>query len=419
MKGRTLARGRVAAEPASGGAGMTEGEVRRALRVATAAYVLGWSAHTTFVFFLAPVALRAAGAGGYDAWVFSGTAIATMLVVLPAGWLADKHPRRRILRVSLGLFALSYVPLLGPPTLGGVLLATAFTGTGLAFLFVSFTSYVADLLSQKEASNAYGTSSALAILAGALGPFLASLVFRVAPTEVMALHANALLFAVGALAGVLLTLTLPHARLPPTAASAAAPPAASTDFRAALPVVLLYLLMGAGYGMMLPYFAVYFLDHVRLAPATWGLLLAAATLMGALGSVLAGRLGNRWPLGTIVGSQVFHVLGAAAFLLPLGGLALGLVYVARNVAATAVAPVASAITMARARPAARARSQGYASLAWNVGWAIGAAAGGVLLLRLGGALFPLAALLGLAGALVLAVLMRGGAAESTPSLRTG
>ena len=386
---------------------------RRALALATAAYVLGMTAHTTFIFYLAPVALRAADAAGRDAWVFSGTAVATMLAVLPAGRLSDVHPRRRMLRVGMGLLALSYVPLLGPPSLSGVLLATGLTGTGLAFLFVSFTSYVADLLTHAEASSAYGVSGALAILASAAGPFLASLVFRAAPDPVDAIHVNAALFGAGALVGLALTFALPSARA--TAGPGETADAWQGDARAAAPFVLLYVLMGAGYGMMLPYFAVYFLDDVRLAPETWGLLLAASTVAGALGSVAAGRMGRGRPHLTVVGSQLLHALACLAFLAPLSGLVLGVVYVVRNLFATSVAPVANALLMARARPAARGRAQAYASLAWNLGWAGGAAVGGVLLGRLGGALFPFAALLGLAGAGLAALALRRAPSATAPA----
>jgi predicted MFS family arabinose efflux permease len=391
----------VAAPPSSAGA-------RRALALATAAYVLGMTAHTTFIFYLAPVGLRVAGVLGRDAWVFSGTAVATMLAVLPAGRLADALPRRRVLRVGLGLLALSYAPLLVAPTFPGILLATAFSGTGLAFLFVSFTSYVADLLSRGEVSSAYGVSGALAILAGALGPFVGSLLFRAAPDELLALRLNAALFGAGALAGLLLTFLLPAVRAPGKAREAGKD---GSDARAALPVVWMYLLMGAGYGMMLPYFAVYFLDALRLSPGTWGLLLAASTLAGAVGSVAAGRLGRGHPHLTLLGGQAVHAFACLAFLLPAGAALLGLAYVVRNLFATGVAPVANALLAVRARPAGRARAQAYASLAWNLGWALGAVAGGVLLGVLGGALFPLAALLGLAGAALGVLALRRGAAR--------
>lgn len=372
-------------------------EVRRALRRATAAYVLGTMAHITFIFYLAPIALRSAGIVGRDAWVFSGTAVAMMLTVLPAGWLADRFPRRAVLRAGLAFLGLSYVPLLVPVSFPGILLSTALTGIGLALLFVSFNAYVADLLARAQVSVAFGTTGALSILASALGPFVAALVFRFAPGEAIALRANAALFVLGALVGILLTFGLPKARHDGAGASPAQEAGWRGDARTVAPIALLYVLMGAGYGMILPYFVVFFLDHVGLADDVWGLVLAAATLASALGSLLAGRLGRERPATVAVASQALHAGFACAFLLPLAAPLLAAAYVTRHFLSTGVAPIVNAVLMARVRPEARARAQGFASFAWNAGWSCGAAAGGILLARLGGAVFALGAGLALAG----------------------
>src|SRR5436309_497635 len=100
----------------------------------------------TFAYYLAPIALREIGVRDHAAWVFSGLAVAMMLTVLPAGWLADRVPRRRVFAAGLVLQALVMVPLLIQPTLSGILLGTALTGIGLGLSLVSFNSYVADLL---------------------------------------------------------------------------------------------------------------------------------------------------------------------------------------------------------------------------------------------------------------------------------
>jgi predicted MFS family arabinose efflux permease len=134
-----------------------------------------------------------------------------------------------------------------------------------------------------------------------------------------------------------------------------------------------------------------------------------------VGSVAAGRLGRASPHLTLLGSQALHALACLAFLLPVGAGALGAAYVVRNAFATGVAPVANALLAHRARPAGRARAQAYASLAWNLGWATGAAAGGILLGHLAGALFPLAALLGVAGSALGILALTRGAASPSPS----
>lgn len=384
---------------------------RRALVRATAAYVLGWSAHTTFLFHLAPIALRLAGAAERDPWVFAGTAVASTLAALPVGWLADRVPRRRVLRAGLLLLAASYVPLVAlPPSLAGTLAATLLTGTGLSAIFVSFNSYVADLLSSERTGRAYGTTGALSVLAAALGPFVAAGVFALAGAPPVALRVAALLFLAGALAGAALTFRLPAAR----AGSDSAPAAADAkgvlraDGGTILPVVLVYVVQGAGYGATVPYFAVFFLDHVRLDAAAWGVVLGAGTVASALGSLAAGRLSARLPPEWLtVAPQAALLAATLAFLWPLPALALAAAFVARHLFATTVAPTLSMVLMSRVRPAHRARSQAWASLGWNVGWASGASVGGALLARLDGGLFPAGAALGLAGVAAGMALLRG------------
>lgn len=395
-------------------AAATERDSRRALALATTAYVLGWTAHTTFIFYLAPIALRLGDAAGRDAWIFSGTAVASIVASLPVGRLADRVPRRRVMRAGLALLGLAYVPLvLLPPSFGATLAATLITGTGLSALFVAFNSYVPDLLAAgRGMGTAYGRASALSVLASALGPLVAAGVFGLVGAEAPALRANALLFALAAGAGALLTLTLPSVahRRPRGPERAGALGVWRTERGAVLLTTLLYLTLGVGFGATTPYFAVYFLDEVHMAEETWGLVLAAATVASALGAVAVGRLASVVaPRALLVAPQVAHLAAAVPFLLPLAPITLGAAFVLRHAFSATTAPVLNALLMPQVDANARGRVQSWGSLAWNVGWATGAAAGGPLLARLHGGLFPTGALLCLLGATVALLIARPGA----------
>lgn len=377
---------------------------RRALLLATTAYVVGQSAHTTFMYDLVPLATRASGLERFDAWLFSGIAVAMGLAVVPAGRLADRVPRRRVLRAGLALLGLAYAALLLPPSLPAFLAGTAATGVGLALSFVSFNSYVADLLAGPQRGAAYGRTVALSVLAGAAGPVLAALVLRVVGDGLPGIRVCAALFGMVTLAALALTWGLPSARQPRE-------PARRADRKAVMPVMVLYVLMGAGYGMTAPYFAVYFLDHAGLGGEAWGYALGAGTALAAVGSFLAGRVAARTePRLVAVAGQAGLLAASLLFLLPAGLLhAAG--YLGRSLFASTTAPVVTAALMARVRDDVRAESHGYSSLAWNAGWACGALAGGVLLATLGGALFPLGAVLAFAGVASGVLLMRRQGAE--------
>lgn len=387
--------------------GPAEATTRRSLAIATAANVLGLTAHATYMYYLAPIALRAGGILGRDAWLFSGVAVAMGLCVIPAGRLVDRIPRRYGIRAGLLLMAASYLALLPAPSFTLLMLGTFASGAGLALLFVAFQSYVADLLSERERSRAYGRAGAVGILATAAGPFLAALLLRAADDDIMGLRANAALFGLAGLAGIALTLALPSVR------ADRAEPEARGSWRemlgAAFPVALVYLFMGAGYGMTAPYFTVYFLDEIGFANDAWGYLLAAGTLAAAVGSLLAGNLGRRGDFKMVaLAGQAGLFLSCLLFAFPVGILVLGLAFLGRSLFSSTTAPGMGAVLMGRARPGRRAEAQAYVSLAWNVGWAAGAGIGGALLAAKGGAAFVLGAAFSLAGvALGIAFLRRG------------
>lgn len=376
----------------------------RSLAVAIAANVLGLTAHSTYMYYLAPIALREGGFDA-DALIFSLVAVSMGLAVVPAGRLADRIPRRYVMRIGLALLGLAYVGVVLPPSREAVVAGTVATGVGLALLFVSFQSYVADLLHASRRGVAYGRAGALGVLASAAGPFFAAVVFRGVDDPRLALQVNGALFALAAFAGILLTLALPSVRAPAPKERGRWREAA----RAAAPAAVVYLFMGAGYGMTAPYFTVYFLDHLRYASEHWGYLLAMGTVMSAVGSILAGRLGRRVePMRVALLGMAGLLASSVLFALPLPALLFAAGFLGRSLFSTTVGPVISASVMARAHPNRRAEAQSYSSLAWNAGWAVGGAVGGALLLRLGGALFPLGGALALAGvALGMLVLTRG------------
>ncbi|MEA3199884.1 MAG: Transrane secretion effector [Thermoplasmata archaeon] len=381
-------------------------EAKRALAFATAAYVLGIIAQGTWLFDLAPLNLRAVGVVGADAWVFAASALSTMVCVVPAGLLADRVPRRHVMRAGLALLAVSYAPLLAPPSLATTVLTSALSGAGLALLATSFNSYVADLLHGASMAKGYGATGALSVLASALGPLAAAQLFASAPDLATGLRWNALLFAAVALTGAALTWPLPTAR-PPTSRARLA----GSRFRldgAIVPVAALYVFAGFSFGITTPYFAVRFLD-LGTTPDQWGLALGLATAAGALGFWLAGRLAARWPAGPLlVASQALAALALLPFLWTNALAPLLVGFVLRYVFASAIAPLANTMMMGRVDPGGRGFAQGFASMTWNAGWSAGALAGGPLLSSWGGALFPAGAAVAVAGALVaLALASRG------------
>lgn len=377
--------------------------VRRAswaVPVAMAAYVLGWAAHMTLPYYLAPIELRLAGAQGLDLWVFAAVSLASMAAVLPAGRLADRYPRRRVMRAGYAMLALSYLPLLWPtPSFWAPLLGAALAGAGLVAVVVAFNAYIADLTHSGGISTAYGRTSALSTLAGAIGPFAAAGVFRLVGDDLLALRMSAVVFGLAGVAAFLLTFLLPPAPSPSAPLGHGLRDAWRRERGTIRPVAWMYVVMGAGFGMTFPYFAVHFLDELATPNAQWGVLLGIGTVASALGAMAAGRLATRWPklLVTLL-PQALVFLALLAFLFPLPFLVLAGAFVARSLLSNTLAPVVNGEMMTRVAPGSRARVQAWASLAWNAGWTAGSIGGGLLFARLHGAVFPLGAAIALLGA---------------------
>lgn len=378
---------------------------RRTLALATAAYVLGVTAQNTWLFYFVPVALRAAGLEGREAWGFAASALATMIAVVPAGKLTDKIPRRRAMRIGLGLLALSYLPiLLAPPSLGATVLASLLSGTGLAFLAVSFNSYVADLLAKEDMSSAYGATAAVSVLASATGPLAAAGFISLAGSVALGLRVNGAIFLVASLVGAAITLLLPHVASPTSRATLAG---GHPRPKRVLPVAILYVFLGLSFGITTPYYGVYFLGPLGIDSGTWGLVLAFGTAASAAGLFLAGMAGRRAsPRVLLVVGQALAALVVLPFLFASTGALLDGAYVARMLFASTLAPLANALLMGDVDPGARATAQGYTSMAWNAAWTVGALGGGYALGTLGGALFPLGGLLAVVGCGVFLVLLR-------------
>jgi predicted MFS family arabinose efflux permease len=215
----------------------------------------------------------------------------------------------------------------------------------------------------------------------------------------VALRVNAIVFGLAAVAALLLTFLLPPAPAPEAPLGHGLRDAWRRERGTIRPVAWMYVVMGVGFGMTFPYFAVHFLDELATPNAQWGVLLGVGTVLSALGAMAAGRLATRAsPLAVTLAPQAAVFVALLAFLFPLPFVVLAGAFLARSLLSNTLAPVVNGEMMTRVAPGRRARVQAWASLAWNAGWSVGSIGGGLLFARLHGAVFPLGAGIALAGA---------------------
>jgi predicted MFS family arabinose efflux permease len=166
-----------------------------------------------------------------------------------------------------------------------------------------------------------------------------------------------------------------------------------------LPIGINSLLIGAGAGLVIPFFNLYFATRFGCSSAQIGWFFSVAQLTTAaaalLGPALAGRFGK---LRTAVASELLSL----PFLVTLGaekrlGVAVASFW-ARATLMQASSPLQNAFVMETLPPRLRARATSINNTVWNMGWAVSASVSGLLIERFGYAVpyYVTAALYGIA-----------------------
>lgn len=396
----------------------------RALLLPTVSFVLGVTTLNTFLFFLVPAYTRAHDLHTVELWAYTVNAVASMAMAIPAGRLVDAIPRRQGMRLGWALQAAGALMLVvappGPwPLLGGC----ALVGFGLCLGFVAFQSYVADVLLGAALANGYGVTSALSVLGSAAGPLAGAAVIAAVPGEAGGVQAVAVMVGGLSIAAMVLTYLLASAR---TAASGpGAPPRfglgiaalqafdprpgtagrrryAARERRYLFAYAAASALLGLGFGLTVPWMGPHLLDHHALPSPVWGSLLGWSTALGALaiylGGLLAGRTRHIFRLSLLQNAAAAVALVVFAFA-PTAGLA-ALAFVGRQFFGSVTSPILNTGLMREVGEETRGRAFGVMNFAWNLPWAVGAAAGGPALDRLGGIVFAAGALFLVGGPLV-------------------
>lgn len=373
---------------------------RWGLVISTLAYILGMAAQTTFVFFLVPTYAAENALGDAQTLAYVVNALAATAVGIAAGRLADRVPRRRVMRLGWSLEAAGALVLaLGPVGTWSLGIGSALVGVGLSYGFVGFQSYVADLHGSEGLARAYGVTGALAVLGGAAGPFLAGRVLAAS-----GMGAAAYSVAVMGVLAFLLTLPLRRARRhehpPPVgprvgfaaAALFAFDPRGSlrgTGGGDATAYLVAFAILGLGYGLTAPWMGPHLLEAHALAPDALGTLVAIATLAGAIGIFVAGRLGERRDraLGLALAANALLAITLVGFAFAPTLQVAALLFVGRHLVGNATGPILHAGIVRATPPERRGRALGATNLAWNLPWAAGALAGGAMLTRAGAEVF--------------------------------
>jgi MFS family permease len=233
-----------------------------------------------------------------DPWMLGLVGLAqvapAMVLMLPAGNVADRYPRRNVAMIAYVLTALSALGLAAVSWLGlpvelvyGLL---ALSGVGRAFAGPSTNSLLAQLLTPKEFQNAYAwllSSGQVASISGpALGGILIALTGAATPSYLIA--------AVGHVVFILTLLMLPVVKPPPIVGqrsfrdvfAGVAYIRQTPVFLAAITLDLFAVLLGGAVALL----PVYARDILMVGPAGLGVLRAAPSVGAMLAALISTRL---------------------------------------------------------------------------------------------------------------------------------
>ncbi len=338
------------------------------------------------------------------------------LAIFPAGWCVDRFGGKAILIWSSLLIGVAGVGLLLFRQPVPLLVSSFITGIGGAFILVVNAPFLTVNSTPGERSHLFSLNIVLTLVTIVLGKVIGGVLplwFRgsswlMAPLPSWSswLLANqpdarsyqlALLLA-GIIAGPsLVPLFLLSNGRPPVASQSVAPLAVQNallnlrhiQVRAVLrsPIFLLSLtqvLIGLGAGLFIPYFNVYFVQHLRASSALFGLIDGGATAITALltlaAPLLALRLGK---VNTIVLTQ----LASIPLLLTIGltgtlGLA-ALLYLLRQGLMDMSSGIFQVFSMEAVPQQHRGLANSSYQASYQVAWALTAPLGGLIIVRLG------------------------------------
>lgn len=314
---------------------------------------------------------------GFIGNLLSVGALAMSLLALPAGLLADRIGRKRSLLLSG--FVVSAFVLVRATTLKGDLLltASALSGLGAAFAAVTSAPFLMENSTPEERTHLFSINFSATLIASVIGNALGGKLpdlFRFLLSDLTRLQAYRLTLVTSALLSFSSLIPMLFVR---EEGSEAGEKKARPSWREREDLVTITkfsvnnLLIGAGAGLVIPFFNLYFAKRFGATSTQIGLYFSGSQVITAsavlLGPIAARRFGK---IKTIVYAQMLSL----PFLVLLGGLERYLVFAVlafwlRACLMNMSGPLSSAMSMEMIPENKRATAASLLNMSWNLSWA--------------------------------------------------
>jgi MFS family permease len=340
--------------------------------------------------------------------LFAGmSALAALLMAIPAGMISDKFGRKPVLLFTGLLTPLTLVAIAFSTSIPMLLLTAFINGIIASFYWVTAVPMLAESVGENERVSALAMNSFLLLGVGALGSLVGGFVPEIAATLLHQQATHPLPLRLGILAAaVLVTLAaLPlfwlrvpakqteHQTQPSQEQPEPAPEAQTQEQRAAVRRALLALFamllipdlfITFGEGIVVGLLQLFFFLKFGLQPGALGGLFTIAGILGGLAGLGAPLLVKKWgKLRTTTSLQlatapVMLVTGFAPWL-PLAASA----EYTRTLMRAIIDPVYSAFAIEQLPENHRATGFGFYSVTWGMGYSLGPTLGGWLQVHVG------------------------------------
>ncbi len=339
------------------------------------------------------------------------TTLATGVISIPAGILADRFGRRRTILLGTALCVVASAGQVTLPYGQAILALSAGVGVGYGLVYTCTSPLLTENSTPRERTHLFSWNFALTTIAAVMGNLLGgALPVAFAHVLVQSVERDATPYRLALLAGVATYLCaivpvylMGDAPITGQGAQVQADEGRAPErlVRTVLALSLVSVTVGMGAGLIIPFFNVYFRTEFGLPTQSVGLIFAVSQGLIAGGSLLGPALAAR--MGKVVSTGIGQVSGVPFLLL----LAVTtdvrvatLAFWGRAVGINVTQPIYSAFVMEMVPARWRATVWGVTGTVWDGAWAVSSTLGGILIVSLGyQSVFSIAAWLYLASGL--------------------
>ncbi|MGE5592349.1 MAG: MFS transporter [Betaproteobacteria bacterium] len=341
-------------------------------------------------------------------------ALVTGIVSLPAAAVARATGHRKALLAGAALSALGALGIAVSSSRDVLLLFEACLGAGTAFTFVNTAPFLAENSGDAERAYLFSVNStmllAVAVVGNSLGGVLPDIFGGLAPgwnpSGMAPLRATMMVGVVFVAASAAPLMALKEWSSREVREDASRLPDGSRSRTKAYLVVMgrfvtTSVVTSLGAGLMIPFLPVFLADK-GASPPVIGLVFAGSMVMTMAGTLVAPLLAERWgSVKTVVVTQIASVPFLVAMALAQDIEVIVPAMLLRSALMNMSGPVDSSFSMEAVSARDRAILSSLRGMAWNLSWAGGSVAGGIMIERFGYAVpFLMTATLYLASAIM-------------------